>query len=159
MAIKIGGITVINDSRGLENITDGLSPEVKTPEITFPENGATGFDAIDAPNIKVIAPYYSLYDFAKKGSQVQIDNNSDFSSPLVDINSLGTNTTFLYDSTTYSFATSTTYYVRVRHYDTNDVYSEWSSTVSFTTPSTFSFITTPSITSPADSAVDQGEFP
>jgi hypothetical protein len=159
MAIKIGGITVINDSRGLENITDGLSPEVKTPQITFPEDGATGFSAIDAPNIKVIAPYYSLYDFAKKGTEIQIDNNSDFSSPLINTFVGGTDTTFLFDSGTYSFATSTTYYVRVRHQDTNDVYSEWSSTVSFTTPSTFSFITTPSITSPTTGAIDIGEFP
>jgi hypothetical protein len=156
MAIKIGGVTVINDSRGLENITDGLSPEVKTPEITFPTNGASGFSAIDAPNIKITAPYYSLYDFAKKGTEVQIDNNSDFSSPLVNADETGTDTTFLYDNTTYSFATSTTYYARVRHYDINDVYSEWSSTISFTTPSTFSFISTPSITSPTTGAIDQG---
>jgi hypothetical protein len=156
MAVKIQGVTVINDSRGLENITSGLIDEVRTPEITFPSNGASGFSAIDAPNIKVIVPYYTAYGTAKKGTEIQIDNNSDFSSPLVDANELGTDTTFLYDSSTYSFATSTTYYIRVRHYDILDTYSEWSSTVSFTTPSTFSFITTPSITSPTTGAIDQG---
>ena len=155
MAVKIQGVTVINDSRGLENITSGLIDEVRTPEISFPSNGASGFSAIDAPNIKVTAPYHTAYGTVKKGTEVQIDNNSDFSSPLVNADELGTDTTFLYDSTTYSFATSTTYYIRVRHYDIFDTYSEWSNTVSFTTPSTFSFITTPSITSPTTGAIDQ----
>lgn len=154
MAIKVGGVTVINDSRGLENITSGLSAEVRKPDITFPANGATGFDAISAPNIQVIAPYNHLYNLTKKGTEVQISVNSDFSSPIVDADEVGTATTFNYDSSTYSFATSTLYYVRVRHYDVNDIYSEYSDTISFTTPATFVFANQPSITSPANSATE-----
>lgn len=154
MAIKVGGVTVINDSRGLENITSGLSKEVRTPVITFPVNGATGFDAIDAPNIKVISPYFSLYGLTKKGTEVQISVNSDFSFPIINDNEVGTDTTFNYDNTTYSFATSTLYYIRVRHYDVDDNYSDWSTSVSFTTPASFIFVNQPSITSPSNNAVD-----
>ncbi len=155
MAIKVGGITVINDSRGLENITSGLKAEVRQPEITFPADGSTGFDAIDAPNIKVTALYYHIYGLTKKGTEVQISVNSDFSSPIVDADEVGTDTTFNYDIATYTFATNTLYYARVRHYDVNDVYSDWSESVSFTTPSTFIFINQPTISSPTNNAIDQ----
>lgn len=154
MAIKVSGVTVINDSRELENITGGLPAEVRKPDITFPADGATGFDAIAAPNIQVTAPYNHLYDLTKKGTEVQISVNSDFSAPIINADEVGTATTFNYDNATYSFATSTLYYVRVRHYDVNDVYSEYSDTISFTTPSSFIFTNKPSITSPTNNATD-----
>jgi len=159
MAIKIQGVTVINDSRGLENITSGLTVEVRTPEITFPADGATGLNAVAAPNIKVTAPYHSAYGVAKKGTEVQISTNSNLSSPLVNSNEVGTDTTFLYDNAIVGFATNTTYYARVRHYDINDVYSEWSSTISFTTPSSFTYVVTPTISSPTDLQTEVGEYP
>lgn len=87
MAIKVGGVTVINDSRGLENITDGLSAQIKKPSITTPTNGDTGFDALSGAILRVVAPYNSLYDLDKQSTQVQVSTNSDFSSPNIDYTS------------------------------------------------------------------------
>jgi hypothetical protein len=87
MAIKVGGVTVINDSRGLENITDGLSAAVKKPSITTPTNGQTGFDALSGSSLRIVAPFHSLYGIGQLKSQVVVSPNADFSSPIIDYTS------------------------------------------------------------------------
>ena len=263
MAIKVGGVTVINDSRGLENITDGLSADVKKPSITTPTNGDTGFDALSGSILRVIAPYHSLYDLDKQSTQVQVSENSDFSFPNINyvsntdtityaitvvnnkfyVNGSTISSLTLYEGRTYRFdqsdssnathplrlsttsdgthgsgseyttgvttagtpgssgayteitvasgtvtlytycsshsgygwevitsnsditfdfdtlesglfSTSTQYYIRVKHTDVESNTSEYSDSISITTPAAFTFVQAPSITSPTAGQID-----
>lgn len=155
MPIEINGTTVINDSRGLENVT-GIGHLVPTPSITSPTTGATDVGSGAASITFTSDTYYSLYNVSQGGAELQISTASDFSSITETVTDTGSVTSLSVDITPgSSISTSTTYYSRLRYYDSNSVYSSWSDTVSFTTASVFNSTNTPSITSPATGAIDQ----
>lgn len=153
MAIKISGTTVINDSRGLENITD-LDQIIRTPTITAPTSGSTQPAAGLGMTI-TLSEYIPIYDRTQASIQYQIDNNSDFSSVnITDTVTTTSNSITISDIT--SLSTSTTHYVRARYIDEDGATSDWSSTITFVTPSTYISIVDPTITSPSNGATGQG---
>jgi hypothetical protein len=145
MAIKVSGTTVIDDNRALQNITD--IPNIsRQASITSPANGSTDtgqgkFITID------VSPYEAVFGVAE-ALQVQIDNNSDFSSPLYDVETVTSGSEVIVDGNAYSLPGSTLLYVRARYKDGEGTYANWTPTISFTTRSAFDFVNTPSITSP-----------
>jgi hypothetical protein len=154
MAIRISNTTVINDSRQLENITNlktvgGQSilgtgdiqtqqTFVQTPTITTPTNGQTGFwGQISASAFSVNSgSFFGTHSH----SNWQLASDSGFTS-VVDSSSGSVNLTSW--TPQEGFLPLTVFYVRVR-YGSDNHWSDWSPTVSFTTPNIF--VTTPTLT-------------
>jgi hypothetical protein len=145
MAIKVSGTTVINDSRALENITD-IPNIVRAVTVTTPANGST--DTGVGKNMTLTASAFEAVFGISDGVQFQIDNNSDFSSPIYDATTDTSGATVTIDAAAAGIPTNTTLYIRARYRDTQGTYSDWSSANSFTSRSSFDFVTTPSITDP-----------
>jgi len=79
MAIKITGTTVINDSRGVENIVD-INRLIKKPEITSPTDGST--DVVPSVTIQgsAYSPLYAADTRDYREFQVDLQSG-DFSTP------------------------------------------------------------------------------
>lgn len=126
-----GGMALLSVS--IVNLAAAACNTPTTPSLTSPSNGSTvttstpSFDWGDST-------YANLYDFV-------LDNNSDFSSPIVNNTAVSTSA-----YTVTSTLANGTYYWKVRGHNTSggcDVYGSWSSTWSFTVnagtpPSAFS---------------------
>jgi hypothetical protein len=151
MAIKVSGTTVINDSRALENITD-IPNIIKSSSIQSPANGSTDTGAGKFITIDV-SPFQAVFGVSSS-LQVQVDNNSDFSSPIYNVTTTTTASEVEIDGDAYNFPTSTLVYVRARYADGDGNLSDWTPTISFTTRSAWDAVSTPSITSPANGATD-----
>jgi len=127
MAIKISGTTVINDSRGLENLGDG-SQFIRKPTITSPTAAETDVDV--TPTITGSA-YDALFSNTRDYREFQIDlATGDFSSPIV---SQQVNSDSLTVSITNFLDGTTEHKVRIRDVDTDGNASEFSDEVTFTT--------------------------
>lgn len=122
-----------------------------TPTNSAPTAGATGQDL----NVTLTGSNYSdPDDNAQTGSQWQVDDDSDFSSPVWTRSSGSSGVTTSVTSGNGTFANelsgktqldhTTTYYWRVRY--TDGVYSGWSTGTSFTTNA----VETPTHSSPSD---------
>jgi hypothetical protein len=130
MAIKITGTTVINDTRGVENIVD-INRLIKKPEIISPTDGGTDV----ALNVNIQGSTYSpLYaadtrdyrefqvdlatgDFSTPERSNQIDSDSWSIDPILDPDE--------------------SYKVRIRDVSVNGTVSEWSEEVAFTSINIF----------------------
>ncbi len=115
-----GGMTLLSVS--IVNLAAAACNTPTTPSLTSPSNGGTiatstpTFDWSDST-------YANLYDFV-------LDNNSDFSSPIVNNTAVSTSA-----YTVASTLANGTYYWKVRGHNTSggcDVYGNWSATWSFT---------------------------
>jgi len=138
-------------SKSLDNIeklkTLGV---VETPNITSPTNGDTG----SSPSLTVIgSTYRSLYDYNQSDAQIQISEVDDFSTTV--INTLEGSAVISFDVTGLNLLTL--HYCRIRYQDSELRWSDWSSTISFTTSNTY--IQTPTNTLPINSDTDIGETP
>jgi hypothetical protein len=149
MAIKVSGTTVINDSRELTNITD-MNNVVRTPSWSSPADGTT--DAGAGRTLRVQLSQFEAVFGVNSQLQIQLDNNSDFSSPIYDETLTTSNRYHDIDGIDSSIPTSTLLYARGRYYDAESTASNWSPTASFTTRSGFDTVSTPSITSPSNGA-------
>jgi hypothetical protein len=164
MAIKISGTTVIDDSRNLTNVggiktvggqsllgsgdIDVGGNLVVTPSITSPTNGQTAYnDGYTSSAYSTVDSYNGTHNY----SEWQLSTDSGFNT-IVDSYSGSSNLTSW--STNADSAAVTTYYVRVR-YGSDSHLSEWSDTISYTTPNIY--IATPTITYPSNGATDIGD--
>lgn len=143
-----------NDITGVGSIdVDNINHLIPTPSITSPANGATNVGDGSSNITFTGSDYFSLYSVSQGGIELQISTSTDFSSPHITETGTGVGTSI---STTTgpgtTLATSTTYYARIRYKDSNDVYSNWSDAISFTTATTFAFVQAPSITAPSNGA-------
>ena len=145
MAIKVSGTTVINDSRALENITD-IPNIVRSLTMSVPANGSTD-TGVGKDMTLTAGPYEAVFGVSD-AVQFQIDNNSDFSSPVYDAVTETGGATAIINAVDESIPTSTTLYIRARYRDTAGQFSQWSSTNSFTSRSSFAFVANPTITDP-----------
>lgn len=129
--------------------TTSAEPPTK-PVNSSPSDESTGQDL----NVTISAPYVDDGSDPQLAAQWQVDDDSDFASPVWTRNSGSAETSIAVNSTNGTFANelagntfldrATTYYWRVRYSD--GVYSEWSTATSFET----NRIVTPTNTSPAD---------
>jgi len=131
MAIKITGTTVINDSRGIENISD-VDQFVRKPTITSPTEGSTT-DAGLSPTIvgSVYAPFFSAD--ARNYREFQVDlATGDFSSPIRtnQVNADSWSVSPFLDA-------NTEHKIRIRDVSNDGVVSEFSDEVTFTTGDAF----------------------
>jgi hypothetical protein len=151
MAIKVSGTTVISDGRALQNITD--IPNITKPStIEAPTNGSTDsgqgkFLTID------VSPFQAVFGVAQSLT-VQLDNNSDFSSPLYNTETVTSGSEVEIDGDAASLPVNTLLYVRARYKDSDGIYGDWTPTISFTTRGAFDSVNTPSITSPSNNATN-----
>ena len=106
---------------------------IGVPVLLSPSNGSVTADT---------TPTFDWQDFAgATGYQIQIDNDSDFSSPIVDNNTLSIST-----FTPASNLSEATYYWHVKVKDSNEVWGDWCNTWNFTvdaSPPTASFTVSP----------------
>jgi len=126
MAIKITGTTVINDSRGLENITD-IEQIVRAPEILSPTDNETDVDYVGL-TIEGGA-YNAVFGGNRDYREFEVDlATGDFSSPVVSeqVNSDSLTLTTL-------LAGETEHKVRIRDVDLDGQVSPFSDVVNFTT--------------------------
>jgi len=125
MAIKITGTTVINDSRGLENITD-LNNVIKKPSVTSPTDNETD---VDYEGLTITGtPYNAVYD-NRDYREFEVDlATGDFSSPIV---SQQVNSDSL--TLTADLAFVTEHKVRIRDVDLDGTVGPFSDVVNFTT--------------------------
>ena len=128
----------------------GGSDDIETPTITSPTTGATGI----ALAITVTGTTYrSLYGYNQSDAQIQIAELSDFASTTMD--TVTGTAVSSFDIT--GLDTNTLFYCRIRYQDSEDRWSEWSSTILFTTANIY--IDTPVNTSPASLETAIGETP
>jgi len=125
MAIKITGTTVINDSRGLENITD-ITQTIRKPEVLSPTANETD---VDFGGLTIEGSGFAAVFGGRDYREFQVDlATGDFSSPVVSqqVNS---------DSVTLTtdLAGDTEHKVRIRDVDLDGNTSEFSDVVNFTT--------------------------
>ena len=133
------------------DVTSFTTDEVDQPSITSPNDGATGV-ALDA-------------DLVGDAFSTDISDTHDKSDWEVATDDTFTNIVFSsYDDTTNltsitmsGLSTVTQYYSRVRYHGSSLGWSDWSTTVSFTTEDIY--IQTPTNQSPSDGATDIGETP
>lgn len=132
------------------------NPEMRpaTPVITAPGNGATGI--MERPTLGVI-DYTSPGGTQQAGIQFQVSTTSNF---LTVHHDSGTQSAGLsYSMPAAVLQLDTTYYVRARVVDAAGLISDWSATTSFTTDASFSYVSAPTLVSPANNATDVGETP
>jgi len=126
MAIKITGTTVINDSRGLDNIT-GINQIVRAPEIVSPTNNETD---VDFSGLTIEGGgYNAVFSNNRDYREFQVDlATGDFSTPVISqqVNS---------DSLTLStdLVDDTQHKVRIRDVDLDGTVGPFSNVVNFTT--------------------------
>jgi hypothetical protein len=126
MAIKITGTTVINDSRGLDNIT-GINQIVRAPEIVSPTNNETD---VDFSGLTIEGGgYNAVFSNNRDYREFQVDlATGDFSTPVISqqVNS---------DSLTLStdLVDDTQHKVRIRDVDLDGTVGPFSDVVNFTT--------------------------
>ena len=157
MAIKVSGTTVISDTRALQNITD-VNVLIKKPTITAPTNGSTGFGSGSSFARVQLTGFSGLFT-AQANIQIQIDNNSNFSSPYENTTLSSTSASYIdYDVSTWSVPVSTTVYIRARYSNSDGVSSDWSDTVSATTAATHAYVAKPTITSAPIGAATTATF-
>ena len=138
------------ESTTLHTHSNITSDQIETPSITSPTTGATGTGL----DITVTgSTYRSLYGYNQSDAQIQVSDVSDFVSTVVDTVTGAAVASF--DIT--GLSTLTLYYARIRYQDSAERWSEWSSTVSFTTANIY--IDTPVNTSPASLETAIGETP
>ena len=129
------------------------NPEVaaiRKPSITTPVSGDTG--VLRATDI-LSTTYYSLYGVPHENSQVQVTSDNLFASIILDKITPGGVTSQRAEDLPHS----TLLYAKVRYQDSDGIWSEWSDPVSFTTTTTY--ITAPTVVSPAGGAADVPEQP
>jgi len=134
MAIKVTGTTVINDSRGLENVTN-INNVIEKPSITSPTANET---EVEFSGLTIAGTAYSaLFDGTRDYREVQVDLSSgDFSSPVLTQQENSDSVTLTTD-----LAGETEFKVRIRDVDTDGIASEFSDAVTFTTKSTLELTT------------------
>ena len=143
--------------------TTNASPSEPTSLLT--ENQTNPIAVLDTtPEFSAIYNDADAGDIANK-YQIQVDNNSDFSSPFWDSGSAGTSMTDCSQGNrcndiSYagsSLSAGTTYYWRIRYWDDSDDVGAWS-----TGTNTFSVNgapNTPSLDSPINTVLDQSRTP
>ena len=150
MAIKVSGTTVIDDARALQNITD-IPNLAKAISIEAPANGST--DTATGRYLTIdVSPYLAIFGVSS-ALEVQLDNNSDMSSPFYDEETTTSGSEISIDSTVHSIPVGTTIYVRARYKDTDGAFGSYSPISSFTSRASFDYPNQPSITS-ASSGLD-----
>jgi len=138
------GVDVLSPTGDGSSLTGISSSPIIKPTITSPTTGATG----TAVAINITGSGYAttaLFSGAHASSVLEIASDSGF------VTIVETETSGLESLTTSSLLRLTQYFARLKYISDNHS-SEWSDTVSFTTMQ--AGITTPSITSPANSAID-----
>ncbi|NLC36077.1 MAG: hypothetical protein GX772_06475, partial [Alcaligenaceae bacterium] len=132
------------------------NPEMRpaTPVITAPGNGATGI--MERPTLAII-DYASPGGTQQAGIQFQVSTSSNF---LTIHHDSGTQAAGLsYSMPAAVLQLDTTYYVRARVVDSAGLVSDWSAASSFTTDVSFSYVSAPTLVSPANNATEVGETP
>ncbi|OGF64785.1 hypothetical protein A2661_01750 [Candidatus Giovannonibacteria bacterium RIFCSPHIGHO2_01_FULL_45_24] len=113
----------------------GCTDPVTCPVVTDPNALELGSDtSFFCPSHQVELKWnYSDPNGDQQASfRLQVDNNSDFSSMIVDVYQDSSNKLFIVPPNVLSF--STTYYFRVAVKDSTGAWSNWSSSANFTTP-------------------------
>ncbi|MCG8643355.1 MAG: SBBP repeat-containing protein [Desulfobacterales bacterium] len=137
-ATEIDHMVIVDAETGLE----GMHHPPETPGIVSPLDGATGIG--EQPSITT-GPYTHPAGVELLGSEFQISTAVDFSS-LIDESGIVPGVS--YSPAKDVLAVSTTYYAKSRHRDVKNGVSRWSSTVSFTTDSTFITVLKPTGVAP-----------
>jgi hypothetical protein len=167
MAIKINGTTVIDDSRNVQNLggfktvggqsligsgdIEASTKYLDKPTITSPTNGQTSFaGTFTISGLSIPAGAQNKFNGTQDYVEWELSTSSTFAT-LADYY-YGTSNLTSWNSAQDNLTPITTYYVRVR-VGSNKFLSEWSDTVSYTTPNTY--VAVPSITSPANGFSDQ----
>jgi hypothetical protein len=143
--------TIDADQNTLLNLP--TTAEVVTPTNVSPADLAT--DIGETPTLTG-STYYSLYGKTQKSSQWQVSTDNTFATTDYDSGEvLGVGVTHAVPAGNLSV--STTYYWRVRYRDTDDTYSEYSTSTEFETAASFNdFIATPTATPAIGDALEGG---
>ena len=122
---------------------------VNAPSITAPTNGVTE----QGPTIAFTSNSLSsnVPDQTHESSDWQVATDAGFTNVVA---SQTDSTTNKVSWTTGQLAVNTVFYARVRYKTVVGYVSNWSSTISFTTKTTY--VTTPSVTAPSNGATNQG---
>lgn len=151
--ITIQHIVALSEPTGLGGfINPAMAPT--TPAIASPASGSTSVS--ETPTL-AIASYSSPGGTAQQSIQFQISTVNTFASILHDTGYLAA--ALSYTMPKSILAANTTFYVRARVQDMAGLWSAWSTASGFTTKTSYVYITTPSMVSPANNAVDVVETP
>lgn len=151
--ITIQHIVALSEPTGLGGyINPAMAPT--TPVVSAPANGATNVS--ETPNLAISA-YASPGDTAQKSIQFQVSTVNTFASVLHDTGYLPA--ALSYNMPAGILAANTTFYARARVQDAAGLWSAWSAASSFSTATSYVYIQTPALVSPANNAVDVVEQP
>ena len=151
--ITILHIVALSEPTGLGGfINPAMAPT--TPVMSEPADAATG--VTETPTVS-IAAYASPGDTAQQSIQFQIATVDTFATVLYDTGYLAAALSHTVPASI--LAANTTFYVRARVQDAAGLWSNWSTTTSFTTATSYVYIQTPVLVSPANNAIDVVEQP
>ena len=168
MAIKINGTTVIDDSRNVQNLggfktvggqsligsgdIEASTKYLDKPTVTSPTNGQTDFSGnMTISGLSIPAGAQDKFNGVQDYVEWEISTSSTFAT-LADYYYGSSNLTS-WNSAQDNLTPQTTYYLRVR-VGSNKFLSEWSDTVSYTTPNVY--VSTPTVTSPTNGQTGVG---
>ena len=137
---------VLNGKTYLVDVINGV---VNKPSITSPTNNASGQAQLLSASSSSFS--YSGLNDTHLNSDWQIASDINFTNVVASVNASNSNKTTW--TLTSPLVKSTSYYIRARHRGVNYGVSPWSDPVLFTTSSPGD-VTTPSITSPSNNAVN-----
>lgn len=148
--VVASGITTIRHIVGMSPICAYRTDDtVRKPTILSPVNAATNVS--QTPTINGNA-YYSLYGVEQGGVEVQIGADPLFNVIVYSGNAQGKVTSLAIPAG--NLLAAKTYFARMRYANSEGVYSSWSDSVGFSTGASYSFLTPPTITEPAQWASD-----
>ena len=151
--ITILHIVALSEPTGLGGfINPAMAPT--TPVMSEPADAATG--VTETPTVS-IAAYASPGDTPQQSIQFQIATVDTFATVLYDTGYLAAALSHTVPASI--LAANTTFYVRARVQDAAGLWSNWSTATSFTTATSYVYIQTPVLVSPANNAIDVVEQP
>lgn len=151
--IVISHIVALGNPTGLGGF---VNPEMRPekPVISTPGDGAAGVN--ESPTIS-IQDYSSPGGTQQGGLRVQIAVDQEFSNVIHDSGELPAGLSYSLPGNILS--TGVENFLRVSVMDASGLWSDWSDVTSFTTDISFAYVSTPSIVSPVNNAMDVLETP
>ncbi|MCP4020942.1 MAG: hypothetical protein GY729_03795 [Desulfobacteraceae bacterium] len=122
----------------------GIHRPPETPTIVYPASGATDID--EQPSLTTSA-YIHPVETALLGSQFEISTDTDFAPENIVYDS-GIVPGISFSPEKGLLSTSTTYYLRAKHFDIYYGTTDWAPVISFTTAATFVTVNQPSCLNP-----------
>jgi len=157
-SLSVAGNTIVDSNFKLQNVK-GVNNILRKPTNIGPADQDTNVGNL-LTDIDLSATGFGSLFAGQGGAQFQVSETSDFATTVIDrtvsggsINSANLNLV------QKELNENTTYYWRVRYFDSNNNFSLFSDPTEFTTASAFAGVDTPTITSPANNATDIGEEP